>query len=229
MRLYRRNHCPATPEDRLRDRGPARRRQAVGGRRRARRRAQGPARAGWSSAATCVASRANCACSTRTARPASACCWSASASRAALAASSIARHCVSALGALARTGARDAVSYLGEAIAEPRCVLRRAPRGRGPRRSAVSRPGHPQLAQAGRAGPEVVRHRGHRGRAEGGGAARPGPRPGDCRGHCAHPRPRQPAGQRLHAGIPGAAGEGTGARAQVREGPGARRARAAGA
>ena len=49
----------------------------------------------------------------------SACWWSASARRVPSAASSTARPCVAAFGAIAKTGASDAVSYLGEAIAAP--------------------------------------------------------------------------------------------------------------
>jgi hypothetical protein len=115
---------------------------------------------------------------------------------------------VSALGVLAKTGARDAVSYLGEALAEPDAYY------------------DARLA-AEALGAQVIWIRGHRGHSESGGTAWPGPRPGDRRRHRAHPRSRQPASQRLYAGIPGAAGEGTRPRAQGREGAGAGRARAA--
>ena len=119
---------------------------------------------------------------------------------------------VGAFGALAKTGARDAVSYLGEAVAVPDAYYdaRLAAEAFGaalyriPAIRSTRKPPEPALKAFGFAVAERRRRR----------QAQRGLQTWPCdRGwHGADARSRQPARECLHADVPRAAGPGTGAR-----------------
>ena len=199
MRSFVVTAAPARQKTELRDRRTALKAAALPVRRRwSTRRSTAVCRA-WSSAATCAASRARSKLLDTEGAPFERVLVVGLGKKGAFGRKQYRKALVAAFGALAKTGAKDAVSYLGEAVAVPDAYYdaRLAAEAFGaalyrvPAIRSTRKPPEPALKAFGFAVTEASQ--------KAPGPARAAARPCDRGRHGADARPRQPARERLHA------------------------------